>query len=235
MQIKQKQLNRGVIQNWIPIVIGAVIIAGSIFIYQYFKEITPIENTSWEKYILEEKSNNFESPDFYDRRLIGIQNNGQQDIIVSSIKQALGESKEDITWYPREVSFPSFSSKIFFVKHLSETGHSKALIKFDVKTLTFEELIETGEIYQNYLNYKSIISPSGLKIVCLGGEELYLLDLLNDKVELLVKANPGEVFFPAKEIPDFAWIDDYTIQYPIFSAEKIYDSPIKIGQISIEK
>ncbi|MDP2967136.1 MAG: FISUMP domain-containing protein [bacterium] len=190
--------------------------------------------TEWKEYVLEEISQDFKSLDFYDRRLIGIQDNGQRDIIVPSIKEALGESREDTSWYPKEISFPPYSSKIFFVKYLSETGHSAGLVMFNVKNLTFKELTETGKIYQNYSNYTSLISPDGLKIASLGAKELYLLDLLTDRAELLVKADQGEVFYPAKEVPDFVWIDDYTIQYPVFSVEKIYDLPIEVRLISID-
>jgi len=198
------------------------------------EEITQTETTKWKGYTLEEISQDFKSHDFYDRRLIGIQDNDQRDVIVLSMKEALGESKEDITWFPGEVSFPSYSTKIFFVKHLSETGHSIGLIKFDVKTLTFRELTEIGKIYENYYNYASLVSPDGFKIASYGNNDLYLLDLLQDKAILLAKAQIGETFYLAAETPEFQWVNDHTIQYPVHSAQDIYAPPIETRQISIE-
>jgi len=242
-----KSLNRGVSAPIAIIIIVVCVVLTGLLAWQYRPiseiKIPPpmpseklpedkIAEKKWKEYVLEEISEDSKSPDFYDRRLIGIQENGQRDIIVSSLKGAIGESKEDITWYPRKVSFPSYSSKIFFVKQLSETAHSKGLIMFDIKTLTFKELTETGKIYQNYYNYKSIVSSDGLKIASLGYGELYLLDLLTDEAKLLVKASEGEAFYPAKKVPGFVWLDDHIIQYPVYSVEKIYDLPIEVRQIS---
>ncbi len=184
----------------ILLVVLLITVLGVAVAYKYYlipKEEateTGTKTTKWKDYELEEINQDFKSPDFYDRHLIGIQDNGQRDVILPSVKEALGESKDDITWYPRRVSFPPYSSKIFFVKHLSETGHSIGLIMFDVKNLTFKELTEVGEIYQNYYNYEILISTDGFKIASLGYSELYLLDLLNDEAKLLVEVEKGEVF-----------------------------------------
>jgi len=203
--------------------------------FRFLESLGEIETKEWKDYLLEEISQEWQSPSFYDRRLVGIRDNGQRDIIISSIKETLGESKDDITWYPEKVSFPPYSPKIFFVKRLSETAHSIGLIMFDVENLTFEELAETGEIYQNYYNYESIISPDGLKIASLGYENLYLLNLIDDKVELLAKAKAGEIFYRAQKISDFVWRDNYHIMYPIYSEEKVGDPPIGIRLISIKE
>jgi hypothetical protein len=228
----------------ILLIVLLVTILGAAIVYKYYlvsEEGTikiETKDTKWKDYELEEISQDFESSDFYDRHLIGIQDNGQRDIILLSIKEALGGSKDDITWYPKRVSFPPYSSKIFFVKYLSETGHSIGLIMFDVKNLTFEELTEVGEIYQNYYNYESIVSADGFKIASLGYDKLYLLDLLNDEAKLLTEAKQEEgfdlIFWPAKETPDFIWLDNNTIQYPVYSIEGIWDPPIEIRQISTE-
>lgn len=223
---------------WILIV--AILIAGGILAWQYFgapkEKPTQTETTKWKEYILEEITQDFNSPDFMDRRLIGVRDDGQRDIIVASVKELMGWEKTpgETGFYPREVSFPPYSTKMFFVKHLAGTGHSAGFFMLDVKTLKFWQLTEVGQIYENYYNYLSVVSPDGFKIASLGREKLYLLDLLNDRATVLVEAEAREVFNPGKELPDFAWLDNKIIQYPVYSSEKIYDPPIEIRQISID-
>lgn len=224
-----------------------VVIIGGVLVGQYLssndqdkdqgqdkedKEVAQIETTEWKEYVLEEISQDFKSIDFYDRRLIGIRDDGQRDVIVSSIHELTGWDKA--RFYPYKVSFPPYSPKIFFVKYLAESGHSAGFFVFDVKTLEFEKLIEIGAIYQNYYNYLNIISPDGFKIASYGNEDIYLLDLLKGQAILLVEAQAGETFYLAGDTPEFQWLDNNTIQYPIHSAQDLYAPPIEIKQISID-
>jgi len=194
------------------------------------------ETTDWKEYLLEENTKDFNSPDFTDRRLVGIKDSGQRDIIVASVKELMGWQK-DFTRYPRKVSFPAYSQEIFFTKGLSETAHSGGFYMLNVKTLVFEELTEIGKIYENYYNYQSIISPDGFKIAALGAEDLYLLDLLKNEAKILAKASSEEIFNPAGKLPDFIWLDNYTIQYPVYSVplSSATQKPIEIRKISINK
>ncbi len=130
------------------------------------------ETTKWKEYVFEEITQDFQSPDFMDRRLIGIRDDGQRDVITSSVKKIIEWEKtiEEKGFYPSKVSSPSYSNKIFFTKNLAGTGHSTGLFILDVNTLEFQELTKTGSIYEDYYNYLSIISPDGLKAASLGGE-----------------------------------------------------------------
>lgn len=182
------------------------------------------ENTSWKEYELK-KSNT-------DLSLIGIRDDGTEDVIVSSMKSL---TKWTEMYYPKKVSFPPYSNNIFFVKYLSETGHSAGFYMLNIKTLELKELKIVGEIYENYYNYISIKSPDGFKIASLGHDKLYLLDLENDKATVLAQAKSGEVFYPAGNVPDFIWLSNNTIQYPIYYQKDIeggIDKVIETKKIS---
>lgn len=222
------------------LVILIVLASGGIFVWQYLgapKEKTiQIETTQWKEYRLEEITQDFNSPDFMDRRLVGIRDDGQEEIIISSVKELMGWEKTpgETGFYPKKVSFPPYSAKIFFVKHQAGTAHSAGFFMLDVKTLESKQLTKVGPIYENYYNYLSIVSPDGFKIASYGSDHLYLLDLLQDKAVILAKAQAGEIFYLGAETPEFQWLDDDTIQYPVYSAQDIYAPPIEIRQISIE-
>lgn len=223
-------MNQSLSRIWI-IIIVVVFLAGGFFVWQYFGA-SEEKTTKWREYKFEEVSQDFKSPDFYDRRLIGIQESGQRDVIVLSMKELM--NWEETGFYPREVSFPVYSSKIFFVKHQAETAHSAGFFILNVITLKTKELTEVGPIYENYYNYLSLVSPDGFKIASYGNSDLYLLDLFQDKAILLAKTQPGETFYLAAEAPEFQWLDDDTIQYPVHSVQDIYAPPIEIRKISIK-
>jgi len=163
-----------------------------------------------------------------DYSLIEVRNDGTNNIIVLSMKSL---TKWTDMYYPKEVSFPPYSDNIFFVKYLSETGHSAGFYMLNIKTLELKELKTIGEIYEDYYNYISIKSPDGFKIASLGYNKLYLLDLENDKATVLAQAEAGEVFYPAGNVPDFIWLDNNTIQYPIHYQKDIENGTLKVIEI----
>lgn len=219
----------------IAAVVLIILIGGGFFAWQYLG-ISEEKTTRWKEYKLEEITSDFNSPDFMDRRLIGIRDDGGTDIIIPSMKTLLGWEKipGENTFYPNKVSFPPYSDEIFFTKFLGGTGHSAGLFILDVITLKSKQLTEVGPIYENYYNYLSLVSPDGFKIASYGDSDLYLLDLLQDKAILLVKNEAGETFYLAAETPEFQWLDDDTIQYPVHSAQDIYAPPIEVRKISIK-
>ena len=181
------------------------------------------------RYVLEEVSRDAASYDFSDRILTEVKN-GLKTIIIPSIKRLFGEYYNK-TWYPKEVSFPANSSKIFLVKSKTEGSGSSGIFMIDVLNLTYVQLKNVGNIYENYSNYISRVSPDGLKTASLGADTLYLLNLLEDKASLLVSANAGEVFFLANNVSSFKWLDNYTIQYSVYSTKDL--KLIELRKISI--
>ncbi len=57
---------------------------------------------------------------------------------------------------------------------------------------------------------------------------------MKDELEILAETKPEEIFFPGKEIPNFIWKNNDVIQFPVFSAKRIYDSPVELREISIK-
>ncbi len=198
------------------------------------EEVIKVESTKWEKYIFEKITDNVDSLYFMDRKLVGIREDGKKDVIVYSIRDLMewDQIPKEAGYYPLEVSFPPYSSEIFFVKHIAGSSHSSGLFSLDVNTLEVEELTNIGPIYEDYYNYQSIVSPNGFKVASLG-EKLYLLDLLKDKVKILAEPKEGEVFNIGDVISNFVWIDDKNIQFPVFDEDNIYEPPIGLRKVYI--
>lgn len=226
-------MNQSFSKIWVAGIV-ILLIVGGIFAWQYFdskKEGTQSPGVGQEKtagwqtdrnkknYEFEKITEDFNSIDFMDRRLINIRDNGERDIIVPSMRSLMGWERvpREAGFYPVKVSFPPDSSKIFFVKYMAGSGHSGGLFMLDTETLQYKELPNSGKIYENYLNVLSRVSPDGFRVASLDGDVLYVLDLLRDETKILAQAKAGEVFFAAQEVPEFTWIDDVTIQYPVSS------------------
>ena len=183
--------------------------------------------------ILGEITEDFDSPDFMDRRLIGIKRDGQSEILIPSVKVFMGWEKipGESTYYPFKVSFSPEYNKFFFVKYLGGTGHSSGLYSLDIKTRAVQKLDKMGEEYEDYLNGINKVSPDGTKVARYSSN-LYLLNLLQDDVRVIAEPKQGEIFFVAQEITDFKWLDNGTVQYPVYSSSN-FDTPKTIRQIKV--
>ena len=200
--------------------------------FRFVEEIpTEVPKTQQRNYEFEKITEDFNSVDFMDRRLVEITNNGKKSIIVPSIRILMGWERVsgEAGFYPVKVSFPPYSSKIFFVKYRAGTGHSAGLFMLDTKTLEYKALPNSSEIYENYYNTLNILSPDGFLVASLQYDKLYLLDLLRDEVKALVEASVNERFFIAGTEPNYKWVDDDTIRYPVHTKER----PDEIRQVSV--
>ncbi len=216
------------------LIVGWWLLSGGESTDEEVEETIEVESIKWEKYIFEKVTDNVDSPYFMDRKLVGIREDGKKDVIVYSVRDLMewDQIPKEAGYYPLEVSFPSYSSEIFFVKHMAGSSHSSGLFSLDVNTLEVEELTNISPIYEDYYNYQSIVSPNGLKVASLG-EKLYLLDLLKDKVKILAEPKEGEVFNIGDVTPNFIWIDDKNIQFPVFDEDNIYESPVELRKVYI--
>ncbi len=195
--------------------------------------------TEWKEYALEEITKDFDSYDFMDRRLVGTKEDGTKEIIVSSIKDLMGEvdTTDWLMYHPSEVSFPPHSSKIFFAKR----GHKDIFLwedsfsgffMLDVNNLEIKELTSISPIYENS-NYHHIISPDGLKIASCGIHDIYLLDFINDNVLSLKESEKKESYCDGKT-SEFSWLDNETIQFPVYLNDPPMFEFIELRQINIK-
>jgi len=196
------------------------------------EEVATVETTKWKEYAFEKITDDFSSIDFMNRRLVGFRDDGQRDIIISSVQDFMSWEKfsGEAGFYPVKVSFLPYSSKIFFVKHRSGSAHSAGMFILDVNTLAVSALPNVGKIYENYYNYLSVISPDGFRIASFGYDKLYLLTLFEDRAEILVEI-PGEVFYMVNEQPGPTWLNNKTIQYIVHPEG--FPEKIELRQISI--
>lgn len=171
--------------------------------------------TKWREYLFEPLLGT--AADSSDRRLVGIQDDGTKDIIAGSVKSTMGWNSLP-GFYPNKVLFPPYSKEIYFTKYLSDSGASSGVYALDVTTLKYRRLVNVGNIYENYNNYSSIISPNKRLIASLGSSSLYVLDPAADTATAIASAAEGEILNPAEELKDFKWVDDNTIQYPVYKS-----------------
>jgi len=167
-----------------------------------------------------------------DRKLVCIGDDGTQKIIAESIKTAMGWNGM-AEFYPNKALFAPYSKEIYFTKYLSDSGSSSGVYALDVATLQFRRLANVGKIYEDYNNYASIISPDRKLIASLGYSDLYILDFAADKATAIAIAAAGEVFNPAGSAPDFKWIDNGAIQYPVYKNSD-FSKPAEIRKIVVK-
>jgi len=173
--------------------------------------------TQWKEYIFEPL---ISSSDTTDRRLVGVRDDGTKDVISASVKTTMGWNGLP-GFYPNKVLFPPYAKEIYFTKYLSDSGSSSGMFALDVTTLKYRRLANVGDIYEDYNNYASIISPDKKLIASLGSTDLYILDLAADKATIAATAKEGEILNPAGPGPEYKWLDSNTVQYPVYKAGEL--------------
>lgn len=172
------------------------------------------------------------SPDSTDRKLVCYSGDGAQKVIAESVKTVMnwGALAE---FYPNKVLFTPYSKEIYLTKYLSDSDSSSGIFALDVTTLESRRLANVGEIYENYYNYISIISPDKKLIAALGYSDLYILDFAADKATVVAAAAAGEIFNPAGGTSDFKWLDNSTVQYPVYKNND-FAKPAEIRKAAVK-
>lgn len=173
------------------------------------------------------------SADSTDRKLVCVGDDGAQKIITESVKTTMGWGGL-AEFYPNKVLFTPYSKEIYLTKYLSDSGSSSGVYALDITTLQSRRLANVGKIYEDYYNYISIISPDKKLIASLGSSELYILDFAADKATVVATGNEGEVLNPAGPGPEYKWLDNNTVQYPVYKNQE-FTKPVEVRKAAITK
>jgi hypothetical protein len=207
-------------KHWVPKLVD------QIMAYEKLPEIVVAHNNQKVFFKLKEFNVPFGDERYDDRQIIQREANGNEVILVESVKKALPEL-QNMTL--ATLSFPPNSDKLYLVAviYASDAPPGK-VYQFNVSTKKFLELPIITKYYADY-GQKSI-SPDGKRVVTMENpdnrsdkQKLFLLNLEQDTVQVLVSLTGKEgITFcsPQSECwgnsGSLTWRDNQTVEYGVY-------------------
>ena len=164
-----------------------------------------------------EKNNNSEkgektSSSYWDRMVVGVDQNGKANIIIKSI---VGDFGKELRGDAVVFTFIPESQTVYFYTEIDGTDMESQCYSLNVSSHEMKQL--NYECFDDYTG-NHIISPDGSKVAYeFSYGAIYLIDITNGYKKEIAVASSDEIFYKGENDANFKWIDNSIFQYPVYN------------------
>lgn len=206
----------------IKIVLAVLVLVGIGVISYYLlnnkfenKKFNQIEKVIYKNIILrniDNSTNCLENQNCWDRKIIGIDQDDKEHVLAESAANLIGLKKLLYTNFDI-FTFNTKNQILYFFTVTDGTELYGDCYSFNVQTLEIKKSDISCFPVDVY-----VISPNGNNIAYYNMGDIYIFDIANKKTSSVVTPLQRDLYGQTDQ-PDFKWIDNNTLQYPVYDKD----------------